>query len=402
MAQHKQRFSPLRDRLVVLAQAVGTVAAVVLLSLLVRTLWHAPAEELPDFSALTVTAEMTLGQLAEQNNLPPKVVAKALKAELPAQAGQTIAALGLSAEQARQALARTLALKAERESKDFGKIYVKFALWIVLLILPLVLLIRRRLTRAAQVAMLAGAAVLFGVILGSDPSPMGTVKDAIVLGGAHRAVFWPRIIALAVFLLIVVAANKFICSWGCQFGTLQELLYRLNRRGPARRGVFPLIRLPYTLSATIRVLVFIALIVVAFAWAFDLIGPVDPFKVYRPAALGWLGGGFVALLLVASVVVYRPWCSLFCPFGLVAWLFERLSFWRVRVDLGKCIACQACALACPSESMHGILLRRALPQDCFACGDCLKACPTGAVQFTRPGAIRRSAQDADVLAKLRR
>lgn len=385
-----------------------TLAVVVGLSLLLRYVWSSPKEELPDLSSLQFTSASTVSQVIKsverilpgEEELAPKLVAKSLQLKLPDQAQQTLTGLGIDPLEAQQAIGRTLALKAERESKDFGKIYVKFALWILLLVIPLVVLARRKLTPALRRWMLAAAVLVFGIILGGDPSPMGTVKDAIVLFGIHQAIFWPRIIALGVFLLIVVAANKFICSWGCQFGTLQEFIYRLNRTGKARKGALTLLKLPFVLTNIVRTAVFVALVLAAFIWAFDLISLIDPFQVFKPAHLGWLAGGFVALTLVASLFIYRPWCNLLCPFGLVSWLLERFSFWKIRVDYEKCTACKACTNSCPSEAMHGILTRKAMPADCFSCGDCLPACPTQAVQFARMGRIKPSSNESDILAKL--
>ena len=59
---------------------------------------------------------------------------------------------------------------------------------------------------------------------------MGTVKDAIALYGAQGVIFPPRLIALTLFLIMVLLANKFICSWGFHLGTLQDLIFRLNRK----------------------------------------------------------------------------------------------------------------------------------------------------------------------------
>ena len=377
------------------------IALVLALSYLATIVYKQPSEEMVQLPPLELSAEMTLGQIAQANELPAKLIGKALGAEMPDQAKTKLGDLGISVEDARSEIIKAHALMIERQTKDFTKIYIKFGLWIVLMILPLVLMIRRRVSRAWRLAMLTGAIVVFGVILGSDPSPMGTVKDMIVLGGMHHVIFIPRLIALCVFLLLVVIANKFICTWGCQFGTLQEILYRLNRQGQKRRGILPLLHIPYAVSNTIRIVFFIIFTIVAFAWAFDLIGPIDPFKVYKPAALGIAGGIFVVVLLILSAVVYRPWCHLACPFGLVSWLFERLSFVKVRVDYEKCIACKACMHDCPSDAMRGILLKHKLPSDCFSCGDCLNSCPTGAVQFTRPGAIKAGEKTAATLKRLR-
>jgi Fe-S-cluster-containing hydrogenase component 2 len=56
--------------------------------------------------------------------------------------------------------------------------------------------------------------------------------------------------------------------------------------------------------------------------------------------------------------------------------------YRVQVDCDTCIGCEACAKACPSTVMTGILKREGITiPDCFACSNCLQACPTGAVSF---------------------
>jgi polyferredoxin len=87
--------------------------------------------------------------------------------------------------------------------------------------------------------------------------------------------------------------------------------------------------------------------VVAFAWGADIIDPLDPFKIYKPVYLTLTGAIFVGILLVSSLFIYRPWCHLFYPFGLVGWLVEKASRIRISVDYETCIACQKCATACP-------------------------------------------------------
>ncbi len=389
-------------------QFVLTLAVVVGVSILLRILWTSPKEELPDLSSLQFTSTTTVGQMVKslepllpgEEEFAPKVVVKSLNVKMPDQAKSTLEELGIEPEFAREAVGRTLALKAEQASKDFGKIRVKFVLWLLFLILPIFILARRKLTPTLRRWLLVTAFLVFGIILGADPSPMGTVKDAIVLFGIHKAIYWPRIIALGIFLLMVVVANKFICSWGCQFGTLQEFIYRLNRPGKSKQSALPLVQLPLLLTNTVRIAMFVALTFAAFVWAFDLVSLVDPFQIFKPTHLVWLSGSFVALTVIASLVIYRPWCNLFCPFGLVAWLFERVSFWKIRVDYEKCTACKACTNACPSEAMQGILTKKAMPADCFSCGDCLPVCPTNAVQFQRYGVIKRSDKEAEILAKL--
>ena len=120
----------------------------------------------------------------------------------------------------------------------------------------------------------------------------------------------------------MVIANKFICSWGCQFGVLQDFIFRIGRKRKDRGGLVRQIKLPFVVTNGVRVLVFVAAVAVGLLWAFDIVGAVDPFKVFFPAALTVVGAAFVVAVLLTSLYIYRPWCHLACPFGLVSWFFE--------------------------------------------------------------------------------
>lgn len=109
-------------------------------------------------------------------------------------------------------------------------------------------------------------------------------------------------IALVFFLLMVVVANKFICSWGCQVGALQDLVFRLNRDRRDRRGLWPQWKPPFWISNGVRIIFFTFFLPGALLWAVDLVAPIDPFKIFKPGMLGWTGALFVGAMLVASLL----------------------------------------------------------------------------------------------------
>lgn len=363
--------------------AVLTVVGVVGLSLASVHLWGEKPETVEVHELVILSSDMTAAAIAKANQIPLAPVAKALQVDSARAQTATLAELGVAPEVASNRISKTSIEYAERQSKNWVKIFLKFALWFLVLPIPFVLLLKKKLTPGRRKLLLGLGVVTFGVALGADPSPMGTVKDAVFLLTAHQIVFWPRIIALGVFLLLVVLANKFICSWGCQFGVLQEFLFRLNRSKKDRRGLARQYKPPFWLSNGIRALVFGAAIVVGLAWAFDIIGYIDPFKIFYPSVLAVAGIVFIAVVLVASLFVYRPWCHFACPFGFVSWFFEKLALFRIKVDYKKCIACDACAVTCPSTVMSAILKQdKKTTPDCFACGTCIETCPTNAISFT--------------------
>jgi polyferredoxin len=195
-------------------------------------------------------------------------------------------------------------------------------------------------------------------------------------------------IALAVFLAIVILANKYICAWGCQVGTLQELIFHINQTDKLKPVFGRQIKLPFAFTNSIRVLFLGVFAFVAFLWSIDIIDPIDPFKRFKPATLGLLGAMFVGLLVLASLFIYRPWCHICCPFGLVGWFVEKISLVKISVEYETCIACQKCAAACPTTVMGAILKRdkKTIP-DCFACYTCREVCPTDSINFSIRGRI---------------
>ena len=85
------------------------------------------------------------------------------------------------------------------------------------------------------------------------------------------------------------------------------------------------------------------------------------------------------MLLLLSVVVYRPFCRYLCPLGAVYGLFNPIAFYRYEVDADKCVSCGACSRACgfglePDKHPNS--------PECIRCGECIKACPHGAICST--------------------
>jgi len=324
-----------------------------------------------------VSQEMTITQLAAVNEVNIEKLLKDLKiADNPQNRMLTLTALGIDNDTAKQAVRKIVVFNAEEQSKNWKKIFAKFALWGITIALAVYLLASNRVTSTLRTWQVFASFMIFGVLLGSDPSPMGTIKDTIALLGIEGIVFPPRLVAFVVFTITVVLANKVICGWGCQIGTLQDWLYRIS---PIRKKL----RFSFSTSNCIRVTAFIAIVAAAFIFSFDLIGAVDPFKIFEPSKLTYLAGSFIVALLLISLFVYRPWCTFICPFGLTSWFFERYSWFRIRMDRDKCIQCGACRSVCPSQHANDLLNEIRRPADCFACGECLNGCPAKALQFSR-------------------
>lgn len=352
-------------------------------SILSVSLWSDKAEKIEINENIIISGEMTLNELKESNNLPDAVIKNVFQLKDKNELSKQVVEYNLNIEDIKVKINKELAIYSEESSKNWVKILIKFALWFIFLFTVLILTIKKKVSPRLKKILYFLSLMIFGVILSSDPSPMGTVKDAVVLLGSKGVIFPPRMIAFAVFILLVIIANKFICSWGCQIGTLQDLIFRLNRNGDDTKGLIRQFKPSFAFTNSVRILSFIAIIVFAVAWSYDIVEPIDPFKIYKPGVVlpaGWI---FISAILILSLFIYRPWCHLFCPFGLVGWLFEKLSIYKIKVNYNTCISCGKCSKACPSNVMDAILKQDKVIPDCFSCSTCINVCPTNSISFDK-------------------
>jgi polyferredoxin len=371
-----------KSKIGIVVSLVVLIALVVVLSSISMRLWGKKPEKAPVQKELVFQEGMTVSEFGKTNQLPNTVLKEVFGLVSKEDLQKKVTEFTYSREQIVTRVNKVLALEGEHASKDWSKILVKFILWFLFLGFVFFLMVKRRIAAGNRRWVLLSAIVLFGIILGSDPSPMGTVKDAIGLFAKSGVIFPPRMIALTLFLILVFVANKFICTWGCQFGTLQDFIFRLNRDPKDRQGVLRQFKPPFVVTNTVRVVFLGVFVLVAFLWKMDFIEFIDPFKTYNPGKIAMAGGIFIGAVSVASLFVYRPWCHFFCPFGLVGWIVEKKSLFKVKVDYDTCIACEACAKACPSTVMNAILKQDRVTPDCFSCATCIETCPTDSISFS--------------------
>ena len=354
---------------------------VILFSSISVRLWGGKPEKIPVPKEWVFREEMTVAEFAMANQLPTSLLKEVFGLASKGDLQKKVSEFRISKDQILSRVSKASVLEGEHESKNWLKIIVKFVLWIFFLGLIFFLVRKRRITSGNRRWVLLSSVVLFGVIMGSDPSPMGTIKDAIALFAESGVIFPPRAIALTIFLILVLVANKFICTWGCQFGTLQDFVFRLNRDSKDRKGIFKQFKPPFIVSNTIRLVFFGVFTLVAFLWKVDMVESIDPFKIFNPGKVALWGGVFLGALSVASLFIYRPWCHFFCPFGLAGWIVEKASLFKIKVNYETCIVCEACSRVCPSTVMEAILKRERVIPDCFACATCIESCPTHSISF---------------------
>jgi polyferredoxin len=87
-----------------------------------------------------------------------------------------------------------------------------------------------------------------------------------------------------------------------------------------------------------------------------------------------LGFAVLAVVLVASLFVERPWCRYACPLGAATGLVGKLSPFYLKREADACKNCAICTKACPM----GLPVHSATTikhADCIGCLECVDECP---------------------------
>jgi ferredoxin-type protein NapH len=187
------------------------------------------------------------------------------------------------------------------------------------------------------------------------------------------------------FGAVGITIGRMSCGWLCPFGFLQDLLYKTK----SIKMVLP------QWCSYIKYGVFIGiagiLVYVTTEPWFCKLCPDGTLIAGIPlvladssgnlrALIGWNFYMKIAILIVVlllSISIKRFFCRTLCPIGAIYSLFNRFSFFQMKIDKEKCIKCESCQMVCP---MHVPIYRSPKNIDCIRCLDCVKICPTKAIK----------------------
>lgn len=218
--------------------------------------------------------------------------------------------------------------------------------------------------------------------------PIGALQNS--LGGMWRHV---PFYVLGSLMLFGIVLGRLVCGFLCPFGFVQDVLHKI----PVCK-----LRMPRRIDRALRwvkyVMLFGVVIFLSLAVTTEA-GVTPPFFCEYICPAGTLGAGIPLLVanedlrsiagtlfdwklfvlivvMVAAALTPRPFCRYLCPLGALYGLFNRFSFYRLRVNMDSCVGCGRCDRVCPMD----VEVRRAPNSpECIRCGSCKHVCPTGAI-----------------------
>ena len=215
----------------------------------------------------------------------------------------------------------------------------------------------------------------------------------VLLPAAFKGVviFPGEILAGGAFFLMWVGLSLSIgrgwCSWGCLFGGWDEFFSRLRKRATIKQIDRKWTLLPFGILLAIVLLSALTFHPIYCEWLcpFKTVSEFEaPNTLRTQITMGIFITLFVGLVITLPLLTKkRIQCALFCPFGAMQSLFNKINIFEVRISPEKCNAqCQRCLRECPTFSLdeNSLISGKALIS-CTRCGQCVDACPQNAITY---------------------
>lgn len=220
--------------------------------------------------------------------------------------------------------------------------------------------------------------------------PIGALQSVITSKNYHFAFY-----VVGFLMLVGAICGRFVCGWLCPFGLFQDLLHKIPFIKKIRtfRGDRILRKLKYIILA-----LFVVILPMCVS---DAVGIGDPWFCKYICPVGTLEGGIplvilneslshiigflytwkiaiLIILIVLSLIIYRPFCKYLCPLGAIYGAFNKISAVGLHCDKSKCVSCRKCEKVCkmgvyPAETPKSA--------ECIKCGLCIKECPVKALNM---------------------
>lgn len=234
--------------------------------------------------------------------------------------------------------------------------------------------------------------------------PIGSLQ-AVLANRDYKFSFY----VVGFLILFGSVFGRFICGWLCPFGLIQDLLYKIplfqpkaqERQSFLKRILKKRKNLPgHRALIWLKYVILAVFVIILPLFVLDIIGQGSPWFCKYICPSGTLTAGLpllaaneplrqaagflfqwklliLAVLLILSVLVYRPFCKYICPLGAVYSVFNPIALYHYQIDTKRCTDCGKCQSAC---KMDIAVCKNPNSPECIRCGDCIRSCPVNAIR----------------------
>ena len=258
--------------------------------------------------------------------------------------------------------------------KSYKHIINLFVLFVLILLTGV--LIQNKIFRKLRPLFLLSMLVWLGFIQGGCPCMISSFQNFLLLISGNK-VSWTSVIWFLGLIPLTYLFGRIWCGWLCHLGAFQEFLFGASRLNFLRKEKHQRI------LKSIQIGVFIILVVQLFVTRTNIFVHYDPFKVaFNLFSANTLGYILLGILLISSVMIYRPFCRGFCPVGLIlGWTSQISGAKNINIQ-SSCTGCSRCSTMCKSSAITNTNNATTInSEDCIFCGECLDNCNKEAINI---------------------
>ncbi len=233
--------------------------------------------------------------------------------------------------------------------------------------------VRHEKTRKLRPLFLLGAVVILGFYRGG-PGIISSFQNLFlfIIGATTK---WTAIVLFLGVVVLTYFQGKVFCGWICYLGAIQEFLYigkiKILQTEKAQK-IMRIIR--YIILG-----ILLLQLVISQSIEWSKIGPFKViFNLYSPNTTGYI---LLAILLVSSLFIHRPFCKMVCPAGLIFGWVTKLPGASVLGITNSCAGCKTCSIACEINAItRDTQVSKLDNQECIMCGECMNDCRIKSIQ----------------------
>jgi polyferredoxin len=222
-------------------------------------------------------------------------------------------------------------------------------------------------TRKFRGLFLVVALVILGFYRGG-PCVISSFQNTylMILG---EKINWQASVLFIALIPITYFFGKVFCGWVCYLGAIQEFLFSNKVK------IFQTEKAQKIMKIT-RMFAGLALLIQLTVTDTILWDEIGPFKtainLYSPNLTGYI---LLGVVLVSSVFIYRPFCKVICPVGLIHGFVSKIPGASVLGINNSCAGCKTCNTSCKINAItRDEKISKLDNEECIRCGDCMDDC----------------------------